>query len=429
MSLLILPDRTQPVGKFLMPLRRNQWQAPSLAQPKDMFGNENCQRWRIRARQRSTNWIVWQGWFDDREDADAFLYALIAGSLDYERALWDLPVETWPGQWSPDMYPDLAYEFASLVFLTTPTGSNQTYTSAVDWNNSNNQVETIASGGSGAARQAPGNAHATGAGAGAWNKILNFTFATPGTTTAVWQTGVGGAGVATPTATSGGTNGNIGNDTWFGGTTIGAASVGSKAGNGGLQVVTGTVNGGLGGVGASGVGTSSNDGGRGGNLTGASGHGGSGAGGAAGSSAAGSQGVDSASTGTAVSTAGGQGDGTTGGLGGPAGSAGSIGTEWDSSHGSGGGGGGLHTALADQTGPAGGAYGSGSGGAQSDLNTGTTHSANASDGIVVLTYTPASTATATPSSGWDTPQRSRRMVGYDAKYAAGWDRVFGETLH
>src|SRR5689334_21016397 len=92
--MLILPDRTQPRARILMPVRPHEWRTPSLAQPKDVFGRENCTRFCITARLHDGH-IAWRGWFDDRDDADAFFYAAIAGSLRVERALWDLPAEVW----------------------------------------------------------------------------------------------------------------------------------------------------------------------------------------------------------------------------------------------------------------------------------------------------------------------------------------------
>lgn len=279
----------------------------------------------------------------------------------------------------------------TTVFLVSGTS----YTSPSDWDNANNTIETIGGGG-------PGDdftsGHGTGGGGGAWNKIANFTFATPGTTTATYQVGAGGiwAGGGNTAAT----------DTWFNGANLAASSVGSKAGATGVAGA-GSQNGGAGGVGSSGVGTWNASGGRGGNLTGASGAGGSGGGGAGGlgndglgTSGTGSNAVDDATTGANVQTAGGQGDGTFGGAGGaaaaPAAGAGGAGKEWDATHGSGGGGGGSSASGGNNTGGAGGLYGGGGGGARSTGGGGNSPAGgNGAQGIITLIYTPAVAVVAT----------------------------------
>lgn len=256
-------------------------------------------------------------------------------------------------------------------FLTSPTGSNQTFTSPSDWNNANNTIELIAGGGSGGSQTGVG--HPTGGGAGEYGKTTNFTFATPGTTTATYQIGAGGVAV------TGATVGNNGGDTWFNGTTQAGATLGALHGVGGATG-TGSRNGGTGGTG--GVGTTHTAGGRGGNLTGASGSGGSGGGGAGGSTGAGNAGVDSSNT-TAITTAGGSADAGSGGAGGAGGgnNPGGNGTEWDASHGSGGGGGGNGTS-GTLTAGSGGNYGGGGGGAIAVTPT----SGAGIQGIIVITY-------------------------------------------
>lgn len=356
--------------KILRPVPKKEWRAPSAAQPKDRFGNESQVRFRVRAKLDDGH-IVWRGWFDDREDFDAFLFAIASGNLHQQPALWHLPTP----MWSPELDPHLTYDFATVTFLVSPTGSNQTFTSPSDWNNSNNIIELIAGGGSGAFAQL--SRHGTGGGGGEYGKTTNFTFATPGTTTATYQIGAGGAAQA-----SSGTNGNNGGDTWFNGTTQAGATLGAIHGNAGV-VANGSQTGGSGGTG--GVGTTHNAGGRGGNLTAAAGNpGGSGGGGAGGGTGAGNQGVDSAAT--SGSTNGGSGDAGSGGAAGtsPGGTAGN-GTEWDASHGSGGGGGGNQTGGTGSGGP-GGNYGGGGGGTSS---TGAPTSGAGIQGIVVITYTPA----------------------------------------
>lgn len=292
-------------------------------------------------------------------------------------------------------------------FLVSPTGSNQTFTSPSDWNNSNNTIEVIGAGGSGGASQISTNGRATGGGGGAWSKITNFSFASPGVTTATYQIGTGGTAVtAGAPGVSADVNGNAGGDTWFNSTTFAGSSVGAKGGGGG-NASTGTTNlaGGAGGDGASGTGTSNNSGGSGGGTStwypAATG-----AGGAGGSTGAGGNGV--VPTGNGQGTYGGAAD--TGGTGaGIAGvnslvttgvTAGGAGTEWDSTHGSGGGGGGKRVGANSATSGnmAGGNYG---GGGSSCRNNGsgkndTTQctSGPGATGIIVITYTPSSGTTA-----------------------------------
>ncbi|MDE1925221.1 MAG: hypothetical protein KGH79_03505 [Patescibacteria group bacterium] len=283
------------------------------------------------------------------------------------------------------------------IYLTSPTGSNQTFTSPADWNNANNTIEVIGAGGSGAAAHyngSTGAAVASGGGAGGYSKISNFTFANPGVTTATWQVGTGGPSHNTSTAAQG----SVGGDTWFNATAFptSGTAVGAKGGGaGGGTQSSGTENGGAGGAATSGYapGGTKHSGGRGGNATAATGSQASaGGGGAAGLNGDGNQGVD-------VSNLPGAGGSADAGLGGGGGSAasgtgtaghtGGNGTEWDASDGSGGGGGsGKNSDVAG----AGGLYGGGGGGASSNSVT-TPVSGAGWPGIIVITYTPVVSAT------------------------------------
>lgn len=378
--MIILPDKNATRGKFIMPLRKKDWMLPSAYIPKDQFGND-CIRtvYRIRARLNDGH-VVWRAFFEDRDDLDEFLFAIANGSLRYDRSLWRLPVPNW----SPDLGEHLSYEFATLTFLTT-TGSNQTYTSPVDWNNSNNSVECLGGGGSGGSYR--GTFHVTGGGAGGYSKILNFSFATPGTTSATYRIGSFGASVAATTVSTS-LPGNVGTSTWFNNTTDpGNGADNSKcsaAGGGAGENGTGSRNGGAGGATTLGWGQTKYAGGRGGNLTGGSGSGSSGGGGAAGPSGAGGAGVDSSSTNSHIKTGGGSANnGTT--AGGAINTAGNNGTEFDATHGSGSGGG--SSASGGQVGGAGGNYGGGGGGAG---NQGIPTSGAGSQGLIAISYTPPS---------------------------------------
>jgi hypothetical protein len=392
---------------FLSPVPQREWREPSQRRCGN-WEEENRTWFRLQAR-TSDGALFWRGWFDDRDDADRFLWGLATGSLRYDPALCRLPMRSnngavgWynnfkqplhAGEWFRE-WADLPlfYEFASVSFFTTSAGSNQTWTSPSDWNNANNQIEAIGGGASGGGTNAQPN-HCTGGGGGAYSSIDNFVVATPGTTTATLQVGAGGAQV-------GAANGNPGGTTWFNsasdpGTGTDNTRLAADGGSGGIKA-TGSQNGGPGGVGTNGWGQVRTSGGRGGNLTGASGTGSSGGGGGAGPNGVGGNGGDNSSTST-VATAGGTGDNGAGGAGTPgttgstSTAAGVAGTEWDSTHGSGGGSGGCARVAGSATSGAGGRYGGGSGGATGAA--GGTATAG-SVGIVVITYT-----TAVIGEGW-----------------------------
>lgn len=398
--MIILPDRNIPQAKVLLPIPDNQWRTPSQAVPYDDLGNLGRQtRFRVRARLNDGH-VVWCGWFDDRADLDQFLWSIATGELWRDPYVQRLPVPWWPG-----LDPAIGYDFATVTFLTT-TGSNQTYTSPADWNNTNNSIECLGSGASGGSVSTPGG-HGTGGGGAAYSEIVQFNFAVPGTTTATYRVGAsvsGGAGAA----------GTAGNPSWFNNASDpGAGSDNTKCsakGGGAGAAGTGSRSGGAAGDDTNSWGQTKFPGGSGGDLTGASGNGGSGAGGAAGPNGAGGNGTNSTSTGTGVFTSGGTGDNGSGGAGGTGGGAGSAGTEWDATHGSGGGasgraGAGAQTALTSGNYGAGGA-GTGSTGGVATGGTGT-------QGIIVVTYTPF---VGVSSIGWlpfyDMRGRRITIVGY-----------------
>lgn len=379
--MIILPDRNVCHTRILVPVPKREWMPPSRAQQKTFLGHEDRTRFRVRARLHDGH-IVWTGWFEDRDDADAFLFALISGSLPYERNLWRLP----NAEWHPAIGTNLSYDFLTQTILTT-TGSNQTYTSPTDWNNGNNQIECLGGAGSGA-RTASAAGHATGGGGGAYSLISNFSFASPGTTTATYRVGAGGSSSSGTTSAAG----NAGEATWFNDTVdpgIGTTNAKCSAAGGAQGVQgTGSRSGGAGGATTASWGQTKFAGGRGGNLTGASGNGGSGGGGAAGPAGAGGNGGDSASTGN-ISTAGGAANnGTTAGASAGNNNGGS-GTEFSVSYGCGSGGGGNNSASTN-TGGSGGNYG-GAGGAASSSNAVTTVSGAGRQGLIIVEYEPAAT--------------------------------------
>ena len=280
--MIILPDKNICATKFLMPVPKNQWMPSSQAIPKDQFGND-CVRTRFRVRAKlNDGFVKWIGWFDDRDDMDAFLWAIAKGTLKYEKHLWDLCLPNW----NPDIGEELSYDFYTVINLTGPTpGSNQTYTRPVDWNATNNVVWTIGGGGGGRRQATSGVAGAGGAGGGACSGRANINIAA----TATYQIGTAGVG-----GTAQSTSGTAGGDTWFNGTSLADSGVSSKGvGAKGGSGSTGST-GAAGGVAASGFGTSLFSGGTGGNGQGTNGAGGGG-GGAAGQNAAGGNGTNGAS--------------------------------------------------------------------------------------------------------------------------------------
>ena len=356
--MIVLQDRHAPVGNLLLPQARVEWIASSQRPSFEPLEHGTLTRWRVTARLHDGH-VAWRGWFDDREDADAFLYAMASGSLPYERELWSLPSP----EWHPDIAPpEAVYAVATLTFITA-TGAG-TYTVPADFNSSNNTIETIG-----------GGASATGSGGGAaYSQIANLAL--------------------TPGASINRTVAAVGGDSFFNGASLAASSVGAK----GTSTITGAAT-------TSGIGT----------IKYAGGDGANGGGGAAGPNGAGNTapgtgvgGSGDAGFGGAGGTAGAAGGNGGGGGTGQTGNPGAGGTEWDASHGSGGGGGqggrggdssnGGTIGGAGGNGGAGGLYGAGggvggSGGSGSGAPAGGSGASGVGkQGIIVVTYTPATSA-------------------------------------
>lgn len=378
--MLIRHDPHLSAGRILMPVPRREWRAPSLSLPRDQLGNEVVRtRFRLRARLHDGH-AVWTGWFEDRDDADAFLFALISGSLRYERNLWRLPTP----EWHPGIGPDLSYEFTTTTFLTG-TGASQTYNVPADWNNANNIIRCVGGGGSGGARRGDGQINATGGGGGGYGEYTNLTLTAGGTATY----GIVDGGAAVSRSTNGETQGNAGGDAYFGSSTYAGSSVGGLGGDGG-NANLGTRPAAPGG---GGKGTASFTGGSSGAIT-ASAAGtyrATGGGGAAGPNGNGNNGVDVGSTATASD--GGSGDAGFGGAAGTGGTGtggtGGNGTEFQTSpaYGCGGGGGGRRSTVSGTsvTAGTGGTYGAAGGGCSTF---GTSTSGAGVDGLIVVEYTP-----------------------------------------
>ncbi|MDO8517875.1 MAG: hypothetical protein Q7S26_01105 [bacterium] len=332
--------------------------------------------------------------------------------------------------------------------------SGTSFTVPLDWDPTNNTIETIGGGGGGAGGT-PLHEGGDGGGGGAYSKISNLSL-TPGASV-IYQ--VGAAGTAGPTG-GGGLGGN-GGDTYFCDTTSNcvnisgtAVKVGAKGGKGTL--VDPNALGGVGGAAASGIGTIKYSGGHGGTSSyydsGIFGYGAGGGGGAGGPGGDGKNGGSPVSDGGAIASGGGGGNsagtdgqnassntvggnggnnssaaggglrgapgaaGTSGGGGGGAnggnatqannsGGAGGGGIQWDATHGAGGGGGGAGARTAGGTGSngkggAGGGYGGAGGGGFDNANGG---GGAGAQGIIVITYGPIRASTVTGYAWSDAP--------------------------
>jgi hypothetical protein len=298
--------------------------------------------------------------------------------------------------------------------------SGTSWTPPSDWSNTNT-IETIGGGGGG--QTANVNFSGSGGGGGGYSKTSNLA---------------GLSGTVTLQVGSGGAAGSTGGDTWFNGATLGGSSVGAKGGQGAVDGsgggggaavagVNGVHSGGAGGISSGNPYT----GGGGGGAAGPNGNGGAGGGpnnvttdgaGGGGGNGGGSDGVSPNDTvlggnggdgnggtgGGAGDTGTGASDGTagTGGGGGGgkyfasySGGNGATGSEFDGGHGSGGGGGGgggrdFGASIAAGNGGAGANYGGGGGGGgYPESGTAWGVGGPGGNGVIVITYTPATSAT------------------------------------
>lgn len=353
--MIILPDKNICPTKFLMSVPKKEWMPSSQSISKDQLGNDTIRtRFRVRAR-LNDGFVKWIGWFDDRNDMDAFLWAVAKGTLKYEKYLWDLSLPNW----NPDIGEELSYDFLTIQYLT---GSSGTYIRPVDWNATNNVAYAIAGGGGGARRNNTNQAGAGGAGGGACSGTANLNLEA----SVSYQ--VGGSGIGGTTL---GQSGTPGGDSWFN-APVSSPSYASAnpAAKGGLGSTNG--NGALGGDAAAGIGSARFSGGTGGNGQTTNGAGGGG-GGAAGQNAVGGNGTNGAS---GNGGNGGAGNGGIGGGGAGAtadGGTGGSGTNFGSPYGSGGGAGGGGSSVT--VGGSGGSYGGGGGGGR------TTSTSSSSGGV------------------------------------------------
>ena len=71
--MIILPDRNIARAKYLTPLHYKQWRPPIWWEGRET-GNVLGIYFIVQAF-RSNGEMVWKGWFEDREDADEFMYS------------------------------------------------------------------------------------------------------------------------------------------------------------------------------------------------------------------------------------------------------------------------------------------------------------------------------------------------------------------
>ena len=291
-----------------------------------------------------------------------------------------------------------------------------------DWNNANNKVEIVGPGGSGA-NGATRSTSGGGGGGGAYQSRTNLTLSGNNP----FRVPAGGSGLTARFGNDGTTGANYFGAQFGGSTTTGTAGTAGSATQETGGTPPGTLGasfaGGAGGAGRSSTGARGGGGGGGaggplgaGNAGGSSPNaadGGSGGGGsnngtigqgtpsptATNGGAGGTSGISGSTAGLGATTsavatggtlgAGGGGGATTVNLNG---TVGSTGNTWDSTHGPGGGGGGG--GAANPAGRAGGGanYGGGGGGGGSSGTSGGTSGSGAvgGDGLIVITYTPAS---------------------------------------
>lgn len=379
--MIILPDKNIVRTKFLISVPEFEWRDPSQAQQKDQLGNSVFRTsFRIRAR-LNDGFVKWTGWFDSRNDYDAFLWAIVTGTLKYERELWKLPTP----QWHPDIGTDLSYDFATQRLITSTSASNQTDTVPSDWNSNNNTIETIGCGGSAATRASAGGC--TGGGGGAYSLVSNIALTKGASVTFFLATGP--AGVSTAGT---GFNGTAGSNVWYNGTTVSNASVSSFPGQGGQIGLFSSTGASAAGGTTGGVGTTKYAGGASGTATspGGTSYAASGGGGAAGPSGIGGTSSNASSSSTSAGGTGNNGTTAGGAAGGTTGSVGNSGTEFTTAGCGSGGGGGVGT---NAIGGNGGNYGGGGGGG---CGSGTTTSGSGIQGIIVATYS-------TPPAGFNMP--------------------------
>jgi len=396
--MIILPDRNIARAKYLTPLHYKQWRPPIWWEGRET-GNVLGVYFIVQAF-RSNGEMVWKGWFEDREDADEFMYSVVTANIRQDRYIQRLPQKM---PWSEGgIDPTWLYEegiFYNLVSLGAIGPSTANWTVPGDCYGFRSRAgefcDVIGPGGGGGAGCS--GASAAGGGGGGWARIYSYAMSPGQAYTYVISAGAAGADVDAYNGTSGVGAGAAG--TWF----I-SSGVLYCTGGGGGNYANGQTTGGAGGGGVAGA--IGYTGGRGGTSANYPYSGGGGGGGGCGPNGNGSQGGDGGGA-QYAQTAGGNGNGNQIGGGGAGGAAGANGN-WYGPWGPGGGGGGARplssTVNGRMYGGPGGHYGGGGGGvAGPGGNAGSRAIGGAGGGgLLVYAYEPTATivvSSVTPSSG------------------------------
>lgn len=362
--MIILPDRNIPRAKFLLPIHDKFWRETSAFVPKDQLGNDIINtRFKIEAKSND-GVIIWRGWFTDRADFDAFLHALVLGTLKQEKALWDLPTPNW----QPYLGEIITYEFATVKYFTSTTQLN--WSVPGDWNNLSNTIEAIGGGGTGGNN---GSGVGSGGGGGAYAKSVNITL-TQGSNVAYR------AGAGNSTSSFGSGTSFACNSFFKDGSTLVAA--GSYYG---AQLRTGST-GAFGGTVANSTYNSTAYRGGNGATRQDSPAAGTPGGAAAGPGGQGGDFVNFYQSGAGGGGSGGAGTSTNA-------AAGGNGNEFGNGYGSGGGGNGNSTGINSGKGGDGGYYGAGGGGGYNGIG------GSGIQGLIVVTYTPKAVGFNSPMMG------------------------------
>jgi hypothetical protein len=338
--MIILPDRNLARSKYLPPMHRRIWQRRWQGDAHIHF-----QTW-VAQLYRPDHSMVWQGHFEDREDADEFMAALASGIIKQDGYLRRLPI------YCPDFDPELLRDPSISYNMVTNIGigpSSGTWTGPGDFwgvrGRAGEFVDCIGPGGGGAGTPALYTA-VGGGGGGFARRSSGFPDMWPGYGVG-FGVGNGGAGGTTYPAFPADQNpaagaGGDAHTWWYSPANPG---VQGNAGGGGTFGNNGDRPGGGGGGGAN-AGNFGYTGGRGGNIV--SNGSTTGGGGAAGPNGNGNAGGDGGGmTGGGTANAGvtgaiygpwGPGDGGTAGRGNP------IGTGASGAHYGGGGGAGSNSA-------------------------------------------------------------------------------------
>jgi IPT/TIG domain len=375
--MIILPDRNIARAKFLMPILYREW--------RPQLKTTVFQYW-IAQAYRADHSMLWRGFFEDREDADAFMWALATGDIRYDRYLRQLP--TYDHEFDLGMLddPSISYNMVSMIGIGPSSGN---WGVPGDCNGISGKpgeyIDCIAAGGAGGVGAGP-LAKCTGGGGGGFARIYSVNLQPGG----AYPYGVGSGGASvnfTGNVQYGSSiNGNAGGHTyfWHGGLVYSQGGGGGLGNNGGANLPGGTAGGVFAGV-------TNYAGGAGGDTTGT--YAATGGGGAAGPNGGGSPGQGGTSTGV---KAGGNGNGNQIGQ--------NAHGNWYGPWGPAGGGQGVSSPGSNATGAGPYHYGGGGGGAMGGYAgyVMSMTSGPGGGGLLVISYqpfTPVSVSSIVPTSG------------------------------